>query len=1115
MALPSVHAMPEHWTELSVAKRQKRLCSEEVEALKTSCAKDCGKKHVAECSSCYGKVLDRMRLRYMESQDREWFTQRRAFLHELEGLFQDASDRKRSLKFIEARIESEKEAWYRWVLRKYPEFIAVSDFGISQDELRGMLDDPDRSRQELVSMMLEGVGKPADWPASVDAFADKVAATKADPAELKKLYIAEFFINQPTGNVVESAQRYLDEYTSSETMLLEDIIDKIASDFQESRISQPQRDNHQRRLDELRRAKTAFEQNKLQVKGQLSGHQAFTASEELYDLPPCHVCRKTVDSNGVLSCSLCQAVTQMGGSKKLTVYCTEDCFRKGHGDHIAAEHDCEAGDKCVQLRDEDVEMDDGTSQAVSCKECVGQKRMTLYCSGRCAGENIAEHRQGAHGVKTQAEDAQGLVAPAEQVVESTLQKENPGLKMSRSLLRNPLPGAEYHPTDELSTPSSHCFDARSPIPRVVGPCPCTSDRLTPPRDGRRPRTSRRRPAEGLDGMRGLPGRQDPVPAQWAAGRLSKVSRVEEGVRLSDWLARSPGEESREPQPPPADPSSTFSIDFAVPTKAEVDDNFETLRDSHEQFLDELLPAEGDRDMSQWTPPVDGLQTPPASSTHSHSIQNLQGKPSFNLSSAESLLESFRSMVNYLPCIVLPADASVPHLAATRPFVLLAILAATSGSRTLQGHSLYDDEFRKVLGLKFVASGERSLELLQGILVYCAWWVRLAVYAGAAEIDASRYPLHLRPKNKQTVQYIRMAADLVHDLELDQEFAPRTSPSEPEVADRQLDGIRAYIGYCYIASTFLVTWRSKRVATSFTSWTATCCDILERDAQVDGDVVLASLYRSTSILYDAAEAIHERSGQTEQHRQLVLAGLELQFQELQARVPSYVASFVPVNLQAMFIGFYLDGCSLLKLPRAVPLGNPSLPPTPSKLYDCTVKLKKFLDHFLALDEAAFLCFTLNDWGRLVLSVILALRLSFPAPECPNFDTSWARSHLRLDQFLSRMCQETDLTSASKKVDVLSASRVVMGVVKEKYERRLRALEASQAAPSGKSHGCPMLDGSLEQYYPLWDAAFGSTAMPQPLVGPSETTSQPVFHDLWATMTMGWANESGMLGEEERW
>ena len=91
--------------------------------------------------------------------------------------------------------------------------------------------------------------------------------------------------------------------------------------------------------------------------------------------------------------------------------------------------------------------------------------------------------------------------------------------------------------------------------------------------------------------------------------------------------------------------------------------------------------------------------------------NLGIKPQFNLDSASKLLASFRHMLPHLPCLVLPEDVDVRSLARGAPFVLLAILAVTSCSSSLQGHSLYDEEFRKVLGLKFVAGGERSLELL--------------------------------------------------------------------------------------------------------------------------------------------------------------------------------------------------------------------------------------------------------------------------------------------------------------------------------------------------------------------------------------------------------------------
>lgn len=172
-------------------------------------------------------------------------------------------------------------------------------------------------------------------------------------------------------------------------------------------------------------------------------------------------------------------------------------------------------------------------------------------------------------------------------------------------------------------------------------------------------------------------------------------------------------------------SGTFSIDFAVPAPDDVDEDFGTLRETHEHMMERILPSEEEDDRfgisSALAPHLGSFPTPPASSsTPSHSIESLQGKPQFNLSSAESLLTSFRSMLPNYPCIILPEDATVTQLAATRPFVLLAILAAASGSRTLQGHTLYDEEFRKVLGLKFVASGERTLELLQGILIYCAW-----------------------------------------------------------------------------------------------------------------------------------------------------------------------------------------------------------------------------------------------------------------------------------------------------------------------------------------------------------------------------------------------------------
>ncbi|CAM1502173.1 Fc.00g041570.m01.CDS01 [Cosmosporella sp. VM-42] len=553
-----------------------------------------------------------------------------------------------------------------------------------------------------------------------------------------------------------------------------------------------------------------------------------------------------------------------------------------------------------------------------------------------------------------------------------------------------------------------------------------------------------------------------------------------------------------PSTPASGPSKTFTIDFDVPSQPEVDENFDTLRDSHAHFIDSLFPPAADSDpLSFASSPMTNFPTPPSSS-HTHSIQSLHAKPQFNLDSAASLLASFRGMLVNFPCIVLKPEDTVSSLAATRPFVLLAILAASSGSKTLQGHSLYDEEFRKVLGLKFVAGGERSLELLQGILIYCAW-----------------YPFHLRPKNKQAMQYVRMAGDLAHDLELDQEPPELSNASHPDLTSQQLDRIRAYLGWYYAVSALMTAWKKlHQLAAPFTPWTATCCDILMRNSEVEGDLSLATLVRIASNTNAANEAIYES---TEQQTQLLLLGLETQQRELRLAMLPHLARSTSVKIADIFFDLYLYGGALLRVPRARSYSKAFVQVCSVRLRRSVATLKKFFAFILSLEQSAFSCFASNDWTKFILGVILAVRISFPLPECPDWDSTWARSELRFDEFLDRMCKDTDLTPLNTRVDVLSASRVVLRVVKAKYDRRLAALNTPAEATPGANQGCPMLDGSLEQYFPVWDAGFGTNPTPFGTNPTSETPPrgpdgqpQMMFHDVWATMTMGWAHE-GPMGE----
>lgn len=166
---------------------------------------------------------------------------------------------------------------------------------------------------------------------------------------------------------------------------------------------------------------------------------------------------------------------------------------------------------------------------------------------------------------------------------------------------------------------------------------------------------------------------------------------------------------------------------------------------------------------------------------------------------------------------------------------------------------------------------------------------------------TRYPFHLRPKNKQALQYIRMAGDLVRDLELDQEPPEFADGPNINVSDQQLDKIRAYLAWHYSVSayvpisshqtttdtsSFLTGLKHfQHLAAPFTSWTATCCNILERNAQVEGDLILIALVRISSDIHAVTDAIY---GKDEGQNQLILLGLEARHRNLRQKMLPHIA-----------------------------------------------------------------------------------------------------------------------------------------------------------------------------------------------------------------------------------
>jgi hypothetical protein len=71
---------------------------------------------------------------------------------------------------------------------------------------------------------------------------------------------------------------------------------------------------------------------------------------------------------------------------------------------------------------------------------------------------------------------------------------------------------------------------------------------------------------------------------------------------------------------------------------------------------------------------------------------------------------------------------------------------------------------------------------------------------------SRYPFHLRPKQRQALQYLKMAIDIVHELELDQEET-YSSRVKTGFTSEDLARIRAFVT-CYYLTTMSVSHHRK-------------------------------------------------------------------------------------------------------------------------------------------------------------------------------------------------------------------------------------------------------------------------------------------------------------------
>jgi hypothetical protein len=149
--------------------------------------------------------------------------------------------------------------------------------------------------------------------------------------------------------------------------------------------------------------------------------------------------------------------------------------------------------------------------------------------------------------------------------------------------------------------------------------------------------------------------------------------------------------------------------------------------------------------------------------------------------------------------------------------------------------------------------------------------------------------------------------------------------------------------------------------------------------------------------------------------------------------------------------------------------------PNRLESVIPLLHDFYDYVLTLPAHEFNAFSGVGWSSLIQSVILSFRLSFPIAVCPEWDDAKARrTTLRFAGYLDRLCRMGSVDGGNeetggevdgddireglkspaggggtqpgrKSMDVLSASKVVLAVVRKKFLKRVAKLDPQTLPP----------------------------------------------------------------------
>ncbi|MCJ1390774.1 hypothetical protein MMC18_003635 [Xylographa bjoerkii] len=415
--------------------------------------------------------------------------------------------------------------------------------------------------------------------------------------------------------------------------------------------------------------------------------------------------------------------------------------------------------------------------------------------------------------------------------------------------------------------------------------------------------------------------------------------------------------------------------------------------------------------------------------------------------ANMLLDLYRSQSRNFPFVLLPQDVPLSTLRHSRPYLLLTVLAMAS-SEDIHVQGALEAEYRELLARKVVIEGDKSLDLLQSLLVYLAW-----------------YHFYFKPHRQQIYQLAQLAVAMAEDLGLgklygttkpvaghDLNGASSTIEFEHLQSRSTLEAKRTYVGCYYLSSCLSIAFR-KPNGMSYTSAIDRYCQDLASAKEAPLDPSLHYLIRVQHLAEDVGNVFGDWnssqsiiSGST--RTQTATRALHAQLEQLRVSMPTSISSMMCIEMacHATLIHVY-EVCLHMKeeTPRMdygpQILANLSWRSADIRidlLIGCLEAAKKCLDFFTSLTPQEIQSCTIIEFTKLIYAVMVFEKLT-TSVELEGSDILAQEAttlSFYLDLLIQRMSGITTTEASEGAKDVYWHFKLVFQRTKSWYRQRVQ-------------------------------------------------------------------------------